>query len=104
MITSQNYHKVGGGHAPRGCTRDEGSFLGEGIVLSSRSSHQGRDQATFKDSLSRDRIYRGHYTRLMLHFIQEFPSARLVEAAKPKAIAKALNNKTISKPNQHYLL
>ncbi len=30
------------------------------------------------------------YTRVMVHFIQEFPSARLVRAAKPKAIAKAL--------------
>jgi len=30
------------------------------------------------------------YTRVMLRFIQEFPSARLVRAAKPKAITKAL--------------
>jgi transposase len=30
------------------------------------------------------------YTHVMLHFIQEFPSARLVKAAKPKNIAKAL--------------
>jgi transposase len=30
------------------------------------------------------------YTRVMLRLIQEFPSARLVKVAKPKAIAKAL--------------
>jgi transposase len=30
------------------------------------------------------------YTRVMLRFIQEYPSARLVRAAKPKAIAKVL--------------
>jgi transposase len=30
------------------------------------------------------------YTRVMLRLIQEFPSARLVKAAKPKTIAKAL--------------
>jgi transposase len=30
------------------------------------------------------------YTRVMLRFIQEYPSARLMKVAKPKAIAKAL--------------
>ncbi len=30
------------------------------------------------------------YTRTMVRFLQEYPSARLVRAAKPKAIAKAL--------------
>jgi len=32
------------------------------------------------------------YTRSMIRFLQEYPSARLVRAAKPKAIAKALKS------------
>jgi len=34
-------------------------------------------------------------TQVMLHFLQEFPSARLVKAAKPKAIQKALQRKGV---------
>jgi transposase len=35
-------------------------------------------------------------TKVMLDFIEEFPSARLVKAAKPKVIEKALNRKGVS--------
>jgi transposase len=35
-------------------------------------------------------------TKVMLDFIEEFPSARLVRAAKPKVIEKALNRKGVS--------
>jgi transposase len=34
-------------------------------------------------------------TKVMLDFLQEFSSARMVSAAKPKAIAKALNRKGV---------
>jgi transposase len=35
------------------------------------------------------------YTRAMIRFLQEYPSARLVRAAKPKAIAKALKRPSV---------
>jgi len=35
------------------------------------------------------------YTRTMIRFLQEYPSARLVRAAKPKAIAKALKRPSV---------
>ena len=35
------------------------------------------------------------YTRSMVRFLQEYPSARLVRAAKPKAIAKALKQPSV---------
>ena len=35
------------------------------------------------------------YTRAMLRFLQEYPSARLVRAAKPRAIAKALKQRSV---------
>lgn len=35
------------------------------------------------------------YTRSMVRFLQEYPSARLVRAAKPKAIAKALKHPSV---------
>ncbi len=35
------------------------------------------------------------YTRTMLRFLQEYPSARLVRAAKPKAIAKVLKRPSV---------
>jgi transposase len=35
------------------------------------------------------------YTRTMIRFLQEYPSARLVRAAKPKAIAKALQRPSV---------
>lgn len=37
------------------------------------------------------------YTRSMVRFLQEYPSARLVRAAKPKAIAKALKQPFVGK-------
>ena len=35
------------------------------------------------------------YTRSMVRFLQQYPSARLVRAAKPKAIAKALKHPSV---------
>ena len=35
------------------------------------------------------------YTRSMVRFLQEYPSARLVRAAKPKAIARALKHRSV---------
>jgi transposase len=35
------------------------------------------------------------YTRTMIRFLQEYPSARLIRAAKPKAIAKALKRPSV---------
>jgi transposase len=35
------------------------------------------------------------YTRAMIRFLQEYPSARLVRAAKPKAIAKVLKRSSV---------
>jgi transposase len=35
------------------------------------------------------------YTRAMIRFLQEYPSARLVRAAKPKAIAKVLKRPSV---------
>ncbi len=37
------------------------------------------------------------YTRVMLHFLQTFPSARLVKAAKPKVLAQALRQPYVGK-------
>ena len=36
------------------------------------------------------------FTKVMLHFIQRFPSARLVSVAKPNSVAKTLNEKPCS--------
>jgi transposase len=48
-------------------------------------------RATFPELESMGNLY----TRAMIRFLQEYPSARLVRAAKPKAIAKALKRPSV---------
>jgi transposase len=48
-------------------------------------------QTTFPELESMGNLY----TRSMVRFLQEYPSARLVRAAKPKAIAKALKQPSV---------
>jgi len=67
-----------------------------GIPVSSDICRKGRDTAILQTTFPELATLTNPLTKVMLHFIQRFPSARLVSVAKPKVIEEILKEKPCS--------